>query len=475
MDAIIYENIRVSGYELTTINELEIESKVNEHSTLKLSGVIDDSHKDKYIDLTYKDKEIEVYVDDDKKKVLFHGYVTNVEINVEGNLYTIKIEAKSMSYLLDIEKVSRSYQNTSLTYSELIKRVLEKYKNINYRLNIPDIQVNELLVQYEETDWQFLIRLASRFNEGIYVDNTSNIPQFHIGIPEILVKLEEEIKNYNGKKCISEYKFMKNNYLNDAKETDYITFKIKTYQVIQIGSYIKSNGHEFYVYRADYKIEKGMLVNTYYMRAKNGIRQKNLFNTKVCGSSIDGKIIGTQGELVQIHLDIDKVQNKSEAHWFKFSTMSASSDGTGWYCMPEVGDSVRLYFPTKDEYRAFAVSAVSGYEYKEGTEGGDLMGNPDDKYLRNSTGNEVKLTPEGIFLSCNGGQAEMSMKSDGTVSISSKQNVSITAEENLNIEATKKFSIKAKEDIKIESDEGGSLEFDPAGQVNELGAQVNNK
>jgi len=41
--------------------------------------------------------------------------------------------------------------------------------------------------------------------------------------------------------------------------------------------------------------------------------------------------------------------------------MYASEDGSGWYCMPEMGDDVRIELPNTNEGDAFAVSSVSKY------------------------------------------------------------------------------------------------------------------
>lgn len=172
-------------------------------------------------------------------------------------------------------------------------------------------------------------------------------------------------------------------------------------------------------------------------------------------------------------MEIDKCQDEGAAYWFKFSTMSASTDGSGWYCMPEIGDSVRAYFPTKDEDEAFAVSAVSGYQQGAG-EAEDRMENPDNKYLRTAHDKQVKLTPDGIFISCDSGQADMSLTSDGTLSITSQNNINITAEQNIKIEAQKSFLVSGKQGINFACDKGGGLVFDSSGQIQEKGTQVNN-
>ena len=48
-------------------------------------------------------------------------------------------------------------------------------------------------------------------------------------------------------------------------------------------------------------------------------------------------------------------------YWFPFSSVSSSSDGSGWYCMPEPGESVRIYFPTAKEAEAYVITCIQGH------------------------------------------------------------------------------------------------------------------
>ena len=63
--------------------------------------------------------------------------------------------------------------------------------------------------------------------------------------------------------------------------------------------------------------------------------------------------------MVKINLEIDGNQDEGTARWFPYSTVYSSPDGTGWYCMPEVGDAIRLYFPDNEEKNAYAISSVN--------------------------------------------------------------------------------------------------------------------
>lgn len=474
VEGISYESIRIKGYNIESIKEIKITSSVNNHSDLKFTAILKSEQKDEDIFSITNNKKIEVYYTTNNENItLFYGVITDVEIESNIDVYTMKVQAKSMSYLMDIKLKSRSFQNTAMTTHELVNSIMSEYSGSNVNFNIPDKSVGELLIQYEETDWEFLKRIASKYNQGLFPIMQSNEINYDIGVHECFKEIKTPNIYYEVYKDLDEYEDMLENYIDDANEAEYTTYKITNYEILNLGDNTSISGMNFYVYEAEYEMKNGILENTYKLRVKNGIRQKTLFNTKVIGTSIKGKIINVKNDVVQIHLDIDSSQNSSNAYWFKFSTMSASNDGSGWYCMPEIGDSVRAYFPTKDEDQTFAVSAVSNYKQGAG-EAEDRMGNPDDKYLRTANDKQVKLTPDGVFISCDSGQADMNLKSDGTLVISSQNNISISAQENIKIEAGKKMLLTSSNGINISCDKNGAIVFDESGQIQEKGVQVNN-
>lgn len=472
VEAINYENLRINGYNIQSITSLKIKSQINEHSVLNLTGILNNEDiNDIYA--TTGNKKIEVYYNKNGKKTLFYGIVTNVEVKVIDGVYTIKIEAKSMTYLMDIKEKSRSFQNCSLNINSLINLVMSDYGGASYKLNIPNEAVGELMVQFEETDFEFIRRLVSKYNVGIMPDMTSNSIRFIAGPSDKNNSLSTANVRYEIYKDLDEYNEMSKNYLNNASELDFLTYKISDYAVINLGEYISFQNKSFYMYNGTYEIKDGVLNNTYNFRVENGIRQKRLFNTKIIGSALQGKIIGVKNDVVQVHLEIDNNQSTSDAKWFKFSTMSASTDGSGWYCMPEIGDSVKVYFPTKDEDESFAISAVSNYKQGSG-EAKDRMGDPSNKYLRTSADKEVRLSPDGVHVSCDSGQAAMKLGADGTLTLSSQGNISINASESIKFDTPKSFKITSVKAIYLACDKNGGINFDESGNIKERGTQVNN-
>ena len=74
------------------------------------------------------------------------------------------------------------------------------------------------------------------------------------------------------------------------------------------------------------------------------------------GASLDGTVTEVRGDVVRVSLRTDAKSGAGK--WFSFSTVYSSPDGSGWYCMPEPGDEIRLYFPTEQEKHGYVISAV---------------------------------------------------------------------------------------------------------------------
>ncbi|WP_180361824.1 hypothetical protein [Paenibacillus sp. BGI2013] len=86
--------------------------------------------------------------------------------------------------------------------------------------------------------------------------------------------------------------------------------------------------------------------------------QRKRYNSRLVGASISLHIMGVVRDEVKVQLDCDQEWSLATANLFPYSTMYASDDQTGWYCMPEQGDSIRLYFPNAREAGGIALSSV---------------------------------------------------------------------------------------------------------------------
>jgi len=475
-DFISYDNLRISTYDCKYIQNMKIENEINNHSVLKLTCVLDEEMKDSYIQSTNEETPIEVFYEKEEAHFsLFNGVITEVKVKVINYVYILSIEAKSLDYKMDIYKKKRDFQNTNMTTHELIDEVMKTYTEAQYNINIPNEPIGQFILQYNETDYEFLKRVVSTYNQTIICGvEAKNISVF-FGTPEIAVVPKTQIINYTISKAVNEYNDVVNNDSADALETDFITYKIRTQEVLNTGENFNFKNKQFYIKKATYLMDEGKLENIYELRSKSGLRLKRLYNMNVIGISINGSILAVQRDKVKVQLEISSNIDVSTAYWFPYATVAASPDGGGWYCMPEVGEKIRLNCPTKDESRAFVVNAIGSNEGKSGAEAkNDRMSNPDIKSLKTDAGQEVKFTPSGVVIECSGGQASMKLNNDGTVDVVGQKNINIACAQKLSLRAGNEMAISAQKTVDILCEAGSSLILSEGDEILVSGTRIQN-
>ena len=262
---------------------------------------------------------------------------------------------------------------------------------------------------------------------------------------------------------------IKENQWPEAAEIDFTVFELRDYRMFQAGDYVNLGGKCLAVESAVHVLGDGILNNTYRLRRKEGLKGLEEFNPQIVGASVTGKVSGVARDKVMVDLEIDEAGRA--AYWFPYSTMSASPDGSGWYCMPEKGDQVRVYFPTNQEADAYAVSAVSGYQPAAGNSK-DPMGNPNVKYLKTTNDQAIQFAEDGIIINSGNGQATIYMKNSGVLEVFGSQNVNITATEAVVISAGTELLLGAQETVTLKNGGGASIALDAEGNIKLEGTKI---
>ena len=117
-----------------------------------------------------------------KKALLLLSANPALEIDVCGLLLFLKIpspflkltlEIMSGSSLMDRKKHLRSYQEPSMTYGQILKEIVTGYGEAGIAFSEPlEEKTGGLVLQYEETDWEFLKRAASRRHQFLVPERT---------------------------------------------------------------------------------------------------------------------------------------------------------------------------------------------------------------------------------------------------------------------------------------------------------------
>lgn len=439
--------LHVSCVDTDTILDMEIAAGVNRHAALKLACIVACDKAQRYVSLAETQEPLVLTED---STVLFHGVVEKAACKIQKNYALLELNAMSGSIRLDKEQRTMSYQDTTMTCGEIIGT---KTRCMYYPQDKP---MGTIALQYMETDWAFIQRMAAKNSQCIYPDMTRNPDLVLCGIDTARPEKEMHVLRERIEKDM---------------EKERTTYVLDSDTFLTVGDAIRHDGQKLYVYALTCSMDKAGFHAVYRaMRAEDIICEPvELYD--MAGAALEGKIIAVQGEKVKVHLNVDAQQPLDIAYWFPFSTMQSASDGSGWYYMPEEGDCVKVCIPGWEETGAFAVSAVSTYTGEEDTQ--DRMSDTNTKYMRNPSGKELKLTPDSIRADVGAGASALGMDTAGKVTLSAKTELRFIAEETIQLVAEQNIEMQASKTIDIKADTTGELLLNEEGEIRQLGGQVN--
>ncbi len=201
-------NIRTSPLEFLDILELQLEEKINQHGKMILSGHIMDEQEEEYLGLLTGEvwEQVRMIGKDGEIKTLFTGIVTDFAITYINDQKKLTLEIMTGSCLLDRQKHLRTYQNPSTIYEQIFREITAGYEESGITFAKPYAEtIGELVLQYEETDWEFLKRLASRKQQFLIPDSCMKGAKLFYALPMQENFTLPEGGKYSLKKDLSEY------------------------------------------------------------------------------------------------------------------------------------------------------------------------------------------------------------------------------------------------------------------------------
>lgn len=331
--------------------ELILQKKPGEHARIVLSGILELDNGPVTI---VPEMDIQIYKEG-TKKVLFQGLVNSVARKVETSnsdpLEWVELRALSYTCLFDRMKRNRSFQIKTQTYEAAAEEVIKSYPDsgIIMQPELTGRQLGSLAVQYQETDWEFLNRLASRLNCLIIASHITKGPKLFFGpafssarhvITEAEADQVEELSTAAQKRVPAFDGF---SWITDDPEM----------QAMDIGEILQYMRIDFYIKELEVHIKNHGIRHRYLFCAKEAFPAAEIRNPKITGLSLQGTVTDISGNRVKVKLDID-VWTGGDC-WYTYATFYSM-----FYCMPERGDRVHLYFPEDVEGAAFVLNSVKG-------------------------------------------------------------------------------------------------------------------
>ncbi len=437
------ERLLVHPFEDMQILDYTSVQQENEHARARIRGMIPFDKKDRYADTARKELWLQIVaLSAQGEEILFYGIADHVRIEVRSGTAMMDVSVSSGTLLMDIQRHTRSFQDEEFTYGDLLDICNEEYPEAGKIMTEgKGRKIPHFIMQYQETDWSFIKRLASMNKAVVFADCFTKGEKYHFGIPCRKAQSEDEKLDRRIQYDIQEYWIRKKNGLGIRAE-DMASYIWESREMHKLGEEMLVDGRHLLIWKVESRMKGNELYHTCYMKPRSGFQVPVAQNPYLSGSSLSGKVKKVRRERVQIEIGDDEHKNQKKLRWFSFSTVYSSADGTGWYCMPETGDTIRLYFPTNREEEAYVASA-----YHE--EGGSLRTQPEHKFWRNKEGKEIRLSPDRILMTNNDGtyielsdEKGIEMVSEGSITIWSKESLRINAGSSIELSAPNEVTVR---------------------------------
>lgn len=392
-------NIKIEPFELLDLISYVGLKKENIHGYVCFSGHISADLEDTYAEMALQETwAVATAVEDSgETKILFNGVVTNLKIETKNDVRLLTVTLRSGTYLMDTMPHIRSYQAPSLTYHTVLKSFTDQYEDGSFIMTKGNGEtIPPLVMQYDETDWEFAKRLASHFQTIVMPDCKTKGEKYFFGLPQFSEGGSIETVHYSVEKRVDEYIYKTKNKVDGLRESDSVYYIVKLRDIYELGAPFSLNGRSLFISEIRTKLEGGELYHYYYLKSENGFKVPKTYNQKVIGASLDSRIIDVTKDVVEVSIDKDENQSGAGVNWYKYSTPYSTDDGTGWYCMPEPGDAVCIHIPSADEAGAYVISST----HLEPSVGDERV-NPDNKSIMNKYHKEILFTPNSLTLTNN--------------------------------------------------------------------------
>lgn len=330
----------------------------------------------------------------EKDILLFSGVISKIRVEKGSSYDILYLSAYSLSWLMDLEKKSRSFQDCSKSILELVQSISQE-NSFDLLCSAKDNAVIKPFIQYEETDWEFLLRLSSHLHLPVIVASDYEDRGIYLGFQENKVPLELKVSE---ERWCMDPESMKEAH---GRNRNAAYYEVKTAQILHLGQCVSYGEEILWPYQVILNLHKGVLGCTCRLAGKNHNKFPTVYNPHIKGISLAGTVLERKEEAIKIHLDIDKEQDTSRAYlypWFP-------EHGNMAYCMPETGSRIRLLIPGEDEQEAIGVHCMrnNGQRCEE-------TQNPEIRWFTTNTKKKMVLKPSDMELSTDDGKTGISIQ-----------------------------------------------------------------
>lgn len=418
---ITYDEIKIKcNIKVNRILQLSISERIGSHAMAEIKANIE-SESLGLSSTELMNQPIKLYyIKDNKEHLIFTGVISNVRIEKESIYETISLSAVSLTWLMDLERKNRSFQDCNDSITEVIKKIAQE-NSFHFLCTATDQSITQPFIQYKETDWEFILRLATHLNAPVITSPNYDGNGFNIGFQD--QKIPQELHVTREKWCMDAE--MNQSPSWRTKEATY--YEVDTSQILHLDQCVILHNDVLRPYHISLILQKGLLHCICKLAVNNHYFTTVSYNPNLKNISLTGTVLKQKEESISIHLDIDEKQDADNAYFYPWSPEA----GNMLYCMPEIGSRVNLLIPGEDEQKATAINCTQQSESLE-----KATKTPENRWFITKNEKTMSLKPSGINFSSNGDQSSISIQDEIGNSIQSNNEIFIQAKGKISIYGT---------------------------------------
>lgn len=394
-----YTTLRLRGaLDITRITGFTLHVGVNDHAHAVVEGEAGgDAFEQIRRSLAGREMSLLALDEDGEERPIFTGVVAKAALMGLGQYPQFRVELLSGTSLLDHEKRCRSFQDVGMTYEQLALQIMSEHTGGAAICTVGEAEkLGRPVIQYRETDWEFLMRMASRCGGVVVPETRYGMPRIWFGFPERSYPCSFPEDKYSV--GYSPRFWELGGEMMGYSRADFLYYDVESGQNCDLGWHTTFKGHDLLIMEKWAKLERGELRFTYRLGRPGLGWGRTIYNERIRGMSLLGEVLATERETLKLRLDIDEGRDPGGPYAYDWRPET----GNMMYCMPQVGTRVSLYFPDHDEQHAMAVNCVR-------TNGSscDRMSDPSKRAFVTEHGKELTLYPDSMALSGAGGKISL--------------------------------------------------------------------
>ena len=393
MGVITQEIIKLEGFEeLYKCSKCNMVNKPGEHPVIEIQGEISKDYNVSDIIKRLQNQIIKVKnrTSSGEYVTIFCGYIDEVEVNESyEDSYNVMIKLISSSCKVDHKKYYRSYQDVKKNHKDIILQVANDLTSANVQCDFhKDKPIGMPLIQYYETNWEFIKRVASECNEAVLVDERSEILRLIIGSKKKASK--GTIKSTRYSMGVSDNYFKKKAFANNMDKFNFSYVEVETKDIYSVGDTVTFDGVKYIICEKRSRLDGSELLFKYILGSEEYLYQKEFNNLLLAGCTILGTVEKTSNETLELNLELQDENDNSTKYPYEW----VPETGNLMYCMPKVGTKVSLYFASASEKSAKAINCIR----TNASSSGDGIYKKEEKTFATEHDKGMVLAPDFLLI-----------------------------------------------------------------------------